>query len=120
MKDKNYDKYLEGSAVRYLKDKGYKIRERNFKTRFGEIDIIAEDKDTICFVEVKARSFPYKYEPFEAVDRKKIERLINVASYYLKSKQLKLKKARFDVLSIVKFKEAVEFLLIKEAFSPEG
>lgn len=111
------DRYLEEEAANYLKSKGYKILERNFRTSFGEIDIIAKDKDSLCFVEVKFRSFPYKYEPIQAVDLEKRKRIIKVALYYLKLKKLDLVRARFDVLSIVKLPEAREFYLLKGAFT---
>ncbi len=114
------DKYLEKEAAEYLKGKGYKILERNFRTSFGEIDIIAKDNQALCFIEVKVRTFPYKYEPFEAVDRNKRSKIIKTSLYYLKSKRLFSQRVRFDVLSITRFKEAWEFYLLKGAFNLEG
>jgi len=49
-------RFYENKAVEFLKINGYKIIKRNFRSRFGEIDIIARDNDYICFVEVKMRS----------------------------------------------------------------
>lgn len=89
----------ESAAVDFLKKNGYKIVEKNYKTVFGEIDIIAKDKDIIVFVEVKTRADKSFGHPFEAVHPGKREKIRKVALCFLK----KLKKevpARFDVLSI--------------------
>jgi putative endonuclease len=89
----------EDIAVRFLKEKGYGIIMRNYKTQVGEIDIIAKDGNTTVFIEVKTRtnvSFGY---PFEAVNRRKRQKLKNLALLYLK-RQGKESPVRFDVLSI--------------------
>ena len=89
----------EDLAVRFLQKKGYRIVARNYKTPVGEIDIIARDGDTIVFIEVKTRtdiSFGY---PFEAVNKRKRQKLKNLALLYLKRKR-KESPVRFDVLSI--------------------
>jgi len=89
----------EDLAVRFLQKKGYRIVARNYKTPVGEIDIIARDGDTIVFIEVKTRtdiSFGY---PFEAVNKRKRQKLKNLALLYLK-RQGKEFPVRFDVLSI--------------------
>ncbi len=89
----------EDLAVRFLQKKGYRIVARNYKTPVGEIDIIARDGDTIVFIEVKTRtdiSFGY---PFEAVNKRKRQKLKNLALLYLK-RQGKESPVRFDVLSI--------------------
>jgi putative endonuclease len=106
----------EDLAVRFLREKGYGIITRNYKTPVGEIDIIAKDGNTIVFIEVKTRtdvSFGY---PFEAVNKKKRHKLKNLALLYLKSKG-KEYPVRFDVLSIFcmdKGKKEIEH--IKDAF----
>lgn len=89
----------EDLAEKFLKGKGYRIIHRNFKTPVGEMDIIAEDRDTIVFVEVKTRAGDSFGHPFEAVDYRKRERLKKVALYYLKHHK-KNSPLRFDVLSI--------------------
>jgi putative endonuclease len=106
----------EDLAVRFLKEKGYGIIKRNYKTPVGEIDIIAKDGKTLVFIEVKTRidvSFGY---PFEAVDKRKRQKLKNLALLYLKS-QGKEFSVRFDVLSIICMdngKKEIEH--IKDAF----
>ncbi|SRR6266498_1856746 len=89
----------EDAAVVFLRKKGYRIIEKNYKTVFGEIDIIARDKDVIVFVEVKTRADRSFGHPFEAVHPKKREKIKRVALCFLK----KIKSeppARFDVLSV--------------------
>lgn len=90
----------EDLAEKFLKKKGFKIVARNFKTLIGEIDIIAEDKGTLVFVEVKTRS-DYSYgHPFEAVNFRKKQKLRKLALYYLKNCCKAERPSRFDVLSI--------------------
>ncbi|MDA8433467.1 MAG: YraN family protein [Nitrospiraceae bacterium] len=89
----------EELAVRFLRKQGFRILEKNYRTPFGEIDIVADDQGVLVFIEVKTRrgdSFGY---PFEAVDRRKRDKIRKVALSYLK-KIRKEPPARFDVLSI--------------------
>jgi putative endonuclease len=89
----------EEIAVSFLKKKGFKIVARNYRTVFGEIDIIAIDRDSIVFIEVKTRSDKTYGHPFEAVTRRKKEKIGKVALAYMKSQKGEL-PSRFDVLSI--------------------
>jgi putative endonuclease len=89
----------EELAVRFLKKEGYRIIDKNYRTPFGEIDIIADDGGVLVFVEVKTRSGDVFGFPFEAVDRRKRDKIRKVALCYLK-KIRKEPPARFDVLSI--------------------
>ncbi len=90
----------EDLAVKFLKGKGYKIVSRNFKSPLGEIDIIAEDRGTLVFVEVKTRTDTSFGLPFEAVNYRKREKLKKIALYYLKNRCKNDLPSRFDVLSI--------------------
>ncbi|KPK46395.1 MAG: hypothetical protein AMK74_00315 [Nitrospira bacterium SM23_35] len=89
----------ESLAVRFLKKQGYDIIAHNYKTRIGEIDIIARDGETIVFVEVKTRSNDVFAAPYESVNSAKRQKMKNVASLYLKKQKTEL-PARFDVISI--------------------
>jgi len=109
-------KYFEDLASGYLKDKGYRIISKNFKLPLGEIDVVAGDKDSVCFIEVKARTYPYKYDPVEAIDEAKKRKIIDTSRVFIKKYNLYHKKVRFDVLSVIKHKMATEFYLIKNAF----
>lgn len=103
---KNFYKKLLGragevKAVEFLKKKKYEILEKNFKTYLGEIDIIAKAPEgDIVFVEVKTRSDESFGLPCEAVDLKKQEKYIRVASEYLQRKKLTDEPCRFDVVEI--------------------
>lgn len=94
-------KIKEDEAIKYLIDNGYKIIDRNFYTRLGEIDIIAKDNDTICFIEVKYRRKNTPYLGVEAVNKNKIKKIRSTAKMYIYKKALDINnKYRFDVLSI--------------------
>ena len=90
----------EKRAVEFLKEKGYKILEQNFKTHFGEIDVIVRDGEVVVFVEVKTRSDDRFGAPSEAVNYKKREKYFVVASEYLRNKGLLDSPSRFDVVEI--------------------
>lgn len=89
----------ENLAVTFLKEKGYRIIARNYKTYIGEIDIIAQDGNTMVFIEVKTRADELFGQPFEAVNRKKRHKMKNVALLYMKRHERNL-PVRFDVISI--------------------
>ena len=110
--------YGEVLAELYLKAQGYRILDKNFKNKIGEIDLIAKEGDMICFVEVKTRVSLACGLPVEAITRHKQLKIVQMAWSYLKYKFGTVdKKARFDVVSIYKDnggKEQIE--LIKNAF----
>lgn len=90
----------EEIACNYLKKLGYKIIERNFRIRGGEIDIVAKDKNDLVFVEVKAR-WSHKYGlPIEAVTPWKLKALFKTALFYIQKIKWGEKPYRFDVISI--------------------
>jgi putative endonuclease len=106
---KDFYKKLLGSAgerraVKFLKNKGYKILNKNYKTHVGEIDIIAKDGDCLVFVEVKTRSSRDFGAPSEAVSSQKIRKYYKVASEYLLVNHLSEQECRFDVIEIEKEK----------------
>jgi len=113
-------KYGEEIAVALLKDNGYKIIARNYKTKLGEIDIIARDRDTICFVEVKTRHSDKFGLPQEAVQGFKQRQISKTALVYLKDNNLLNKKARFDVVSVIQTQDKLKTELIKDAFELDG
>ncbi|MGL4912978.1 MAG: YraN family protein [Romboutsia sp.] len=87
-------------AQKYLLDKGAKIIESNYRIKTGEIDIISDLGGEIVFVEVKARSNNRYGYPSEAVNYKKIKKIINTANYYILKNNLYNKKIRFDVIEV--------------------
>ena len=92
----------ENEAVIFLEKRGYKILERNYRKRMGEIDIIARHKDALCFIEVKTRQSTSYGSPLEAVTKQKQRQIIRLSLYYLKEKNIADPKMRFDVVSIDK------------------
>ncbi len=91
----------EISAVNFLKKKGYKILDVNYKTKFGEIDIIAQDGKIIVFVEVKKRETLAYGRPIEAVNFRKQQKIKRVAEFYLMVKRQTYADCRFDVIEIL-------------------
>jgi putative endonuclease len=106
----------EDTAAVFLASRGYKILQRNYKARLGEIDIIARDKETICFVEVKSRTTVRFGLPQEAVSRSKQRQIAKAALMYLKENNLLDSFARFDVVSVLSSGDGVKIELIKDAF----
>lgn len=90
----------EEIACKALEKEGYRIIEKNFRCRQGEIDIIAEAKGILCFIEVKARSSEKFGLPEEAVRKWKQKKLLTVAVIYLEQKKIKARDMRFDVVSV--------------------
>jgi putative endonuclease len=97
---KDFGNWGEHIAADYLKGQGYQLVERNFRCPYGEIDLIAKEKNIWCFIEVKTRkgcSFGYGYD---SVTRMKQKHIGKVAQYYLNKAALYEAPARFDVVSI--------------------
>jgi len=90
-------KLAEDFAARLLSSKGYKIIDRNFRSRFGEIDIIATKGDCLIFIEVKARWSLKFGRPEEAVTAEKIRKITKTAEYY---SMLHPKSLRIEVLAL--------------------
>jgi len=111
-----FGKKAENDAVRYLKKNGYRILEMNYRTKLGEIDIIAKDGKTLVFVEVKARRSTLYGHPKWAITAKKKRNMSMVALHYLKSIHQSEAKARFDVVTISPDKNTSKIEIIKNAF----
>ncbi|MFZ5861605.1 MAG: YraN family protein [Nitrospirota bacterium] len=90
----------ETVAADVLARRGYRIIERNCRSRWGELDVVAYDGDTLVFVEVKARRAAGFGEPAYAVDHRKQERLVRLAERYLARRRLGEPPCRFDVVLI--------------------
>ena len=91
----------ESRAAKFLKKSGYKILRRNFKCPFGEVDIIAQKDDVLCFIEVKTRSSDYFGEPNQAVDKTRRARYIDSARYYFTDREIDC-TVRFDIIEVTK------------------
>lgn len=100
MNRKSLGTHGEELAAKMIADKGYTILHRNFRCRFGEIDIVASDGDAVIFIEVKTRSNKKFGEAEEAVDLRKQKKIRQVAEYYLMQNHGLSQKCRFDVYSV--------------------
>ncbi|MBN2544661.1 MAG: YraN family protein [Spirochaetes bacterium] len=99
MTKKEFGRLGEKIALNFLKKNGIKIINENYFTKYGEIDLIGLENETIIFVEVKLRNnFNYGF-PIEAVDAKKIKRIKKTAETFLQNFN-DFKKCRFDILLI--------------------
>ncbi len=107
----------EERAEKFLRSEGYKVINRNFKTPFGEIDLIAYKRKVLVFIEVKARTSYNFGRPEESISEEKKKKISKVASLYLKAKKLNGVDCRFDVVALVLDKEKkVKIKLIENAF----
>lgn len=113
-------KWGEELAAKYLEQKGYVIRDRDWRQGKLDLDIVAvaDDGETVVFVEVKARKTNAFRQPEQAVDAKKIKRLARAADSYVKSLGVSA-PLRFDIVSIIgDQKEAQTIEHIVDAFNP--
>jgi len=110
----------EELAADFLKSSGYKIIYRNYRTKLGEIDIVAEDKGVVCFIEVKTRASGRFGLGKEAVSGAKQRQVARAAISFLKEKGILNRQARFDVVSVDFSLAKIKLDLIKNAFELNG
>ena len=89
----------EDKSCEVLKKEGYKILERNYRNRYGEIDIIAEKDLELVFIEVKYRKTQEYGYGYEAVNKRKLSKIFNLAQIYMQDKKYTSYKIRFDCIS---------------------
>lgn len=90
----------EELAARYLSARGLRVIDRQYRQKWGELDLICKDRDTWVFVEVKTRSQAYQPKAIEAVNYRKQQRLSRAAMSYILWKRLSGQPMRFDVVVI--------------------
>ena len=113
-------KHGEDLACAELEKRGYVIVDRRFRTRCGEIDIVARDGGVLVFIEVKARSGGNFGTPFESVTWKKRQRLSQMAASYLFVRRLAGVACRFDVVAVVEWQGMQTIELLRGAFDMES
>ncbi len=106
----------EELALRYLMRRGYELVERNYRTRYGELDLILRDGNTLVFVEVKLRRGTGFGDPLEAVTLRKQATIRALAERYLSEKEPDFDTLRFDVIGILVGKGAPRVVHIEDAF----
>ncbi len=109
----------EELAWRYLKNRGYRLLARNFRTVGGEVDLVVEKGKTLVFVEVKTRRRATCEEALEAVDEKKRARMARAANRFLKEYRGKATIFRFDVVTVLKGEGSYRVMHFPEAFELE-
>lgn len=108
----------EDAAVAWLERNGYRIVERNHRNAAGEIDVVAEDGEVLCFVEVKARTETLFGPALAAVGPRKRRRVARAAAFYLALRGIQ-PACRFDVLAMEAEEGSWHFTLVKDAFRVE-
>ncbi|MEO0097279.1 MAG: YraN family protein [candidate division WOR-3 bacterium] len=108
-------KESENFALNYLAKEGYKILEKNYYRKFGEIDIIAEKDNEIIFFEVRSKRKNI-FSPLLTINQRKIEKLKMVALNYLSEKGFFDKQIRFDIIGLTKNNKGFQIEHIKNAF----
>lgn len=103
----------EKQAAQYLEGLGYRIIEKNFRCKMGEIDLVAKEGGYLVFIEVKYRTDAQMGQPQEAVDYRKQHKICRTASYYCMKNRISLQQpCRFDVAACC----AGEWDIIQNAF----
>ena len=109
----------EKAALKHLKHEGYRIRALNYYTKKGEIDIIAQEKQVIVFIEVRTLSSEKHGEAFSTVNQSKRQRLTRTAHEYLNKYNLGERDWRFDFISVVIGDDGIPRVeLTRDAFRP--
>lgn len=112
---------MEDHAARYLLAQGLSLLHRNYQCRFGEIDLIFLEKETLVFVEVRYRHSSAFGSPVETIGRQKQRKLIRTAYWYLNQFKSKSERAcRFDVIALTGSQDTPSIEWIKGAFEEEG
>ncbi len=119
---RQFGKLSEDLALNFIKKQKYKILDLNYRCPLGEVDIVAVDKDTVVFIEVRSRSNKKSGFPFETINFNKKKHIIRTALFYQKRYNLYDYNIRFDVVSILQdeINKKTEVELIKNAFDEEG
>lgn len=116
-RQQQFGKRSERLAAEFLKRTGYRILETNYRSKLGEIDIIAREKGTIVFVEVKARNSRRFGSPKGAVTPAKQRKISMAALDYLKRTGQSEGSARFDVVAIDTASGKIDIEVVKNAFA---
>lgn len=106
----------ENTACIYLEKNNIRVVQRNVTYKFGEIDIVAKDRDVLCFIEVRSRFSVEFGRPEATVGPRKQSQIIRAASAYLQSNFVRPPICRFDVVAIVGCGDAAEIRYFKNAF----
>lgn len=107
----------EDLALEWLLERGFTLRERNYRVGHRELDLIVESEDRLHIVEVKSLTAPAIVDPLEKVDIKKQRRLASAAAYYIASHKV-AKEVQFDLISVIFYPEGHSLEYVPKAFWP--
>jgi putative endonuclease len=110
----------EKLAARLLKQSGYRILEKNYRGKLGEIDLIAEDGGCLVFVEVKTRSSLESGHPLEGIDKRKQKQLVKTAREYMAGENCEERCCRFDAVSVLVEDGNPQLELVKNIIELDG
>lgn len=118
MHNRQFGSYAEGLVIKFLQEQGYKILQKNYRCKFGEIDIIAKHQEFLVFIEVKARTSCKFGLPQDSINYHKQQKIRNVSQVYLSVHNLHQKPIRYDVVALLfnKQYELEKIEVIKNAF----
>ena len=116
LSERSPGRWGEELARRYLERRGYELVERNYRTRFGEIDLILREGDTLVFVEVKLRRGTGFGDPLEAVTPAKQTTIRSLAEQYLSERDPTFDALRFDVIGILADRDRPLVRHVRDAF----
>ena len=108
-------RWAEDVAARHLAAHGLVCRERNFRSRYGEIDLVMEDGEVIVFIEVRSRERSGFLDPAESVDRSKCARIARTADTWLRNRR-PVPTCRFDVVAVTGEPDAPGIRWVRNAF----
>jgi putative endonuclease len=110
-------RWAEQAALEYLSTKKLKLLDKNFRSAFGEIDLIMQDENILLFIEVRYRSNNHFHTALESINRKKCERIIATSHQYLsENRSASQLDCRFDVVALSGPQETPTIEWIKNAF----
>ena len=121
MKKGDIGRLGELETARYLRKHGYEVVSASFRSRYGEIDLIAHNGKYICFVEVKARSEGQLFRPADSVTASKRSKIISTANIYLSQNETKL-QPRFDISEVFVSDsgQVIKINYLENAYSSDG
>ncbi len=105
----------ENLVTQFLKKQSFKILEQNYRTKFGEVDIIAQKKDVLAFVEVKTRKNEY-FPTSMVVNYSKQKKIINAAKHFILKNNISDVVYRFDIATVIMLNSKSEIKYLSDAF----
>ena len=117
MKNSETGRRGEEVALAWLQERGFRLRDRNWRSGHKELDLVMEDAERLHIVEVKTLTAPLLIQPFEKVDAVKQHRLVSAARHYVAVQHIQ-KEVQFDVVSVILDGEQTLVEYIPEAFYP--